>query len=559
MMKTVDRRRFLAGSGVSAGAALLWRQSAWASSPAVETAYVNAKVWTGQGCRIFSDAIGVSGTRIVALGEDAVRAGSDRRTRIVDLDGAFVTPGFIDSHVHFVMASLQLGQPSLRDAADRADFERRIAGAARDLPAGQWLTGGNWDNDRWGGELPDRGWIDAATPHTPVAVVRYDLHMVLLNSRALDMLGIVPGIADVDGGVIGRDAAGRLTGIFKDAAKDMVMDRIPPASEAAIDAACRRGMALALGKGVTQVHEAGVDWRMFHSARRMQAAGALPLRVHAMVPLADWERLAAIVAEEGRGDDRVWWGGCKAVFDGSLGSRTALFYEPYLDDPSTRGIMVTDPEALAEGMLAADAAGMQLAVHAIGDRANDMVLDMMAKTAQANGARDRRFRIEHAQHLRPAALARFAKQQVIASVQPYHAIDDGRWAVRRIGPDRLETTYAFHALLENGARVCFGSDWPVAPLDPLTGLEAAVLRRTLDGANPGGWYPQQRVGLAAAMLAYTREAAFAAGHDTRTGSLTPGLLAGFVVWDRDLTTIPPDTLGTAQVLRTVVGGAIAHG
>ena len=259
MMKTVDRRRFLAGSGVSAGAALLWRQSAWASSPAVETAYVNAKVWTGQGCRIFSDAIGVSGTRIVALGEDAVRAGSDRRTRIVDLDGAFVTPGFIDSHVHFVMASLQLGQPSLRDAADRADFERRIAGAARDLPAGQWLTGGNWDNDRWGGELPDRGWIDAATPHTPVAVVRYDLHMVLLNSRALDMLGIVPGIADVDGGVIGRDAAGRLTGIFKDAAKDMVMDRIPPASEAAIDAACRRGMALALGKGAEVVVYEGLS------------------------------------------------------------------------------------------------------------------------------------------------------------------------------------------------------------------------------------------------------------------------------------------------------------
>lgn len=562
-MKRLDRRAFLsltAGAAVGPlAAAVPLRQAAWARGVPVDTILTNARIWTGEGRAVFTDALGLVDGRVAALGVEAARSLADKRTRVIDLGGAFVTPGFTDCHVHFTLASSMLGQPSLRDAADRGEFARRIGEAARALPPGTWIEGGNWDNDLWGGELPTRDWIDAVSPQTPVAVLRYDLHMALLNTRALEMLGLGDGTPDVAGGVIGRDAKGRLTGIFKDAAKDMALARIPARSAAQVDAANRRGIALALSKGVTQVHETGIDWNTFESARRMRAAGDLPMRFYAMTPLKDWARLRDVIAAEGRGDHFVRWGGCKVVFDGSLGSRTALFYEPYLDDPATRGITVTDPADLFDLARAADAAGLQIAAHAIGDRANDIVLDTLDQVAKANGPRDRRSRIEHAQHLNPASIGRFAQSGVIASVQPFHAVDDGRWAVRRIGPERLKTTYAFESLIRSGAHVCFGSDWPVAPIDPLTGLKAAVLRETLDGANPGGWYPEQRVEIHDALLAYTRGAAYAGAHEAHTGPLAPGRLADFVVWDRDLAATDPQQLDKARVVSTHIGGQRVHG
>ncbi|MCJ2178399.1 amidohydrolase [Novosphingobium album (ex Hu et al. 2023)] len=564
MTTTFDRRKFLvrsagAAAGMFATGLDFKRQAAFAAGIPVDTIFTNARIWTGEGRRVFTDAIGIIDGRIAALGLEAANSLASARTRRINLEGALVTPGFTDCHVHFTLASATLGQPSLRDAADKAEFTRRIAEAARAMMPGQWLQGGNWDNDRWGGELPTRDWIDAVTPNTPVAVVRYDLHMVLLNSAALKAIGIDDGIADVPGGVVGRDARGRLTGIFKDAAKDLVVGRIPTPRDAEIDAANRKGIALGISKGVTQVHEPGVSWETFHSARRMRAAGGLDMRFYAMTPLKDWEKLAAVVAEEGRGDEFVRWGGCKVVFDGSLGSRTALFYKPYFDDPATHGITVTDEADMRNWAIQADKAGFQISAHAIGDEANDIVLDMLAATARTNGPRDRRSRIEHAQHLAPSAIGRFAEQNVIASVQPFHAIDDGRWALRRIGEKRLETTYAFESLIASGAHVCFGSDWPVAPLDPLTGLKAAVLRETLDGANPDGWFPKQRVEIHDALLSYTRNAAYAGGSEADTGTLAPGRLADFVVWDEDLTTVDPDRLDQAKVMGTWLGGRKVFG
>lgn len=561
-MDRLDRRRFLS---LSAGVAAvpLMRQvvftPAFARSVPVDTIYTNARIWTGEGREIYTDAFGLVNGRIAALGTEATRSLASAKTRIVDLGGAFVTPGFTDCHTHFTMGSSQIGQPTLREAPDRAAFAQIMADAAKAMPAGNWILGGSWDNDRWGGELPTRDWIDAVTPNTPVAVTRYDLHMALLNTRALELLGLTDATPEVPGGVIVRDAKGRLTGIFKDAAKDMVLGRIPAPTDAQRDATNRRGIALAISKGVTQVHEPGIDWDTFHSVRRMRKAGELPMRFYAMTPLKDWTRLRDIIAAEGKGDEFVRWGGCKVVFDGSLGSRTALFYEAYLDDPSTRGITVTDPDELRELALDADAAGLQIAAHAIGDKANDTVLDILADVAAKNGPRDRRSRIEHAQHLNPASIGRFAEQDVIASVQPYHAVDDGRWAIRRIGAERLKTTYAFESLLRSGAHVSFGSDWPVAPLDPLTGLKAAVLRETLDGKNPKGWYPEQRVEIHDALLAYTRGAAYAGRHEAHTGTLAPGRLADFVVWDRDLTRIDAETLEAAKVVSTHVGGRKVFG
>lgn len=525
----------------------------------LDFAYVNARVWTGAGPAEFSDAIGVKGDRIVAVGADAVRAKSGKHTRIVDLDGAFVTPGFIDPHTHFVKASIMLSQPSLRDAATPRDLIDRIGAAARALPSGQWLEGGNWDQDRWGGEMPNRSWIDPVTPHTPVAVIRYDLHMLLLNSLALKLAGIDRNTPDVPGGVIERDERGEPTGIIKDAAKNLVLRAIGDPGHARIDAAVRQGIDLALSKGVTQVHTTELEWISFDSTRRIRAAGEPGIRFRHYLPLVDWQRQAKLVEDEGSGDDWVRWGGCKVVFDGSLGSRTALFYEPYLDDATTSGIVVTDPADLLRWMTDADRAGLQITAHAIGNRANDVVLDTMARVAKANGARDRRFRVEHVQHVTPETIARFARQDIIASVQPYHAVDDGRWAVRRIGEERLKTSFAFGSLLRSGAHMCIGSDWPVAPLDPLAAMKAAVVRETLDGKHPGGWYPEQRIGIAQAMRAHIAEGAYAGFAEDRLGAIRPGHLADFVGFDRNLLATDPHSLDRARVLRTIVGGVQRYG
>ncbi|MDH7637720.1 amidohydrolase [Sphingomonas oryzagri] len=552
----VDRRSLLAGS---AAALLGTRSLAAMAGRTLDIAYVNARVWTGRSATDRSDAIGIVGNRIAVVGAAAVHARTGKTTQIVDLGGAFVVPGFTDCHTHFTMGSLRLSQVALDTAMTPAEFTAQMGAAASKIPQGRWLQGGGWDADRWGGEMPTRAWIDAATPDTPVAVYRYDLHMMLLNSVALKAVGIDRNTPDVPGGVIVRDKNGDPTGLVKDAAKDLVVSRIPPPSAAEIDAAFRAGIALGLSKGVTRVHCPEIDWNTFDTLRREHYDGHAGMRFRVFNPLRDWEKTVALVKAEGHGNDWFCWGASKVVFDGSLGSRTALFYEPYLDDPTTNGITVTKREDLREWMGEADKAGLQVAAHAIGDEANDIVLDTMAEVAAANGERDRRFRIEHAQSLTPAALPRFAKQKVIASVQPYHAIDDGRWAIKRIGPERLTRTYAFESLIASGAHVCMGSDWPVAPLDPLTGIPAAVLRETLDGKNPSGWYPEQRVSLSATLMGYTREAAYASFCEDRMGQIAPGYLADLTVIDYDLFAMDKEKLGQAKVIRTIVDGVQRFG
>jgi predicted amidohydrolase YtcJ len=549
----IGRRTLLALAGGTVAAAVS-RPVFAKGGDTLDTAYINGRIWTSAGPATFSDAIGVKGDRIAAIGADAVRSRTGKATQVVDLKGAFVTPGFIDPHVHFVIGSTMLSQPSLRDAANPREFVERIAAAAKALPKGQWLEGGNWDQDRWGGEMPHKDWIDAVTPDTPVAVIRYDLHMLFLNSLALKLAGIDRNTPDVPGGVIERDAKGEPTGIVKDAAKDLAIRAIGTPTPDQIDATVRHGIDVALSKGVTQVHPTELDTISFDATRRLRAKSETGLRFRHYLPLKNWEKQVALIKDEGRGDDWVQWGACKVVFDGSLGSRTARFYEAYADDPATRGIIVTDPADLKAWITGADKAGLQVTTHAIGDEANDIVLDTLAAVAKVNGPRDRRFRVEHVQHMKPHAIARFKEQGVIASVQPYHAIDDGRWAVRRIGEERLKTSFAFGSLVRSGAHVCMGSDWPVAPVDPLTGLEAAVDRETLDGLNPDGWFPEQRVTLAQAMHSYTQEGAYAGFNEEKMGAILPGFLADFVVWDSDLMTIDSHKLPTAKVLRTIVGG-----
>ncbi len=529
------------------------------SPPAADAIVINANIWTGNPEQPTATALAIADGRIVAAGdENEIGEWADAATEIIDLNGHFVTPGFIDNHTHFLGGGHNLAGVRLRNAATPAEFIRRIRDYAATLPPGEWITGGEWDHEAWGGELPRKEWIDSITPDNPVFVSRLDGHMALANSLTLELAGITPASVSPEGGTIVKDPAnGQPTGILKDEAMNPVYRVMPDPGKAVFDEMFNRAQAHALSLGVTQVHDVGSygGWPDLNTYQRAKADGRLNMRIYAFVPLASWQRLSQYIAENGRGDDRLRWGGLKGFVDGSLGSTTAWFYEPYNDEPGTSGFPVTDTLLLRRLILQADSAGLHLAIHAIGDRANDWLLDVFAEASERNPAHaQRRFRIEHAQHLSPAAIGRFASQNVIPSMQPYHAIDDGRWAEKRIGPERIKTTYAFRSLLDAGARLTFGSDWTVAPLSPLEGIFAAVTRRTLDGKNPGGWVPEQKITVEEALRCYTANNAYAGFQEEKLGMLKPGMLADFVVLSDNLLKIPPEDIAGVTVLRTFVDG-----
>ncbi|MGZ8468623.1 MAG: amidohydrolase [Gemmatirosa sp.] len=528
-----------------------------ANASAVSLAVVNARVWTGNPRRPWADAVAVQGDRLAAVGSSAeVRKLAGPAARVIDAGGQFLVPGFIDAHVHFVAGGFRLASVQLRDARTPAEFVARIRAFAATVPKGTWIQGGDWDHEQWGGELPTRAWLDSVTPDHPVWVNRLDGHMALANSAALRAAGVTRDTRDVAGGTIVRDARGEPTGVLKDNAMELVDRTVPPPDPALADGALDAAMSYVARQGVTPVHHMG-GWDDLAVFDRAHRAGRLRTRVYAAVPLSTWERLRDTVAARGRGDAWLRIGGLKGFVDGSLGSHTAAMLEPFTDVPHDRGLFVTPPEALYAWTKGADAAGLQVMVHAIGDSAIRTQLDVFARVARENGPRDRRFRIEHAQHIAPADVPRFGALGVIASMQPYHAIDDGRWAEKVIGPARAQGTYAFRALLDTGATVAFGSDWFVAPPTPLEGIYAAVTRRTLDGAHPDGWVPTQKITVEEALRAYTRGGAYAAFDEAERGTLERGKLADFVLVDRDLTRVPPETIRDAQVVLTVVGGRVA--
>ncbi len=522
---------------------------------AVTLAVVNARVWTGDARRPWADAVAVRGDRLAAVGSGAEVRKLAAGARVVDAHGAMLVPGLIDAHVHFIDGGFRLASVQLRDAATPAEFVARIGAFAATAPAGTWVTGGDWDHERWGGALPERAWIDSVSPTTPVWINRLDGHMSLANSAALRAAGVTRATPDVAGGTIVRDRAGEPTGVLKDNAMALVDRVVPEPTDAQSDAALDAAMRYVAERGVTAVHHMG-GWGDLATFERAHRAGRLRTRVSAAVPLDTWERLRDTVAARGRGDAWLRIGGLKGFVDGSLGSHTAAMLAPFTDAPSDSGLLVNTAADLYAWTRGADAAGLQVIVHAIGDRAIRTQLDVFERVERENGPRDRRFRIEHAQHVAPADLPRFARLGVVASMQPYHAIDDGRWAERVIGAERARTTYAFRSLLDAGARLAFGSDWFVAPPAPLEGIYAAVTRRTLDDAHPGGWVPEQRITVEEALRAYTAGAAFAGFAERDVGTLERGKLADFVLIDRDLTRVPPETIRDARVLMTVVGGRV---
>lgn len=530
-----------------------------ATGPRPADLVIYGRVWTGDSAQPWAQAVAVAHDTIAAVGDSATLSkllGSG--TRVIHNGKAMVVPGFMDGHLHFTGGGFQLASVDLRPANSPEEFIDRLKAFAVERQPGEWILGGDWDHERWpGAPLPRREWIDSVTPNNPVFVNRLDGHMGLANSAALRAAKITSATKDIRGGVIVRDPrTGEPTGILKDEAMGPVLRAIPEPTAAQRDAALRRALAFAASKGVTAFAHVSVDPADLGTYLRAKQAGALTARAALYFPLETWRAVADTVARLGRGDDWVWIGGVKGYVDGSLGSTTALFYSPYNDDPRTSGMLVTPEDSLRAWIGAADSAGLQVAVHAIGERANGLLLSIYDSVTRAHGPRDRRFRIEHAQHLRRADIIRLAESGVIASMQPYHVIDDGRWAEKRIGPERIKTTYAFRSLLDNRAHLAFGSDWTVAPIDPLLGIYAAVTRRTLDGKHPNGWVPREKITVDEALRAYTSGNAWGVFAEDRRGKLAPGYDADLVLLDQDLTAIPPDALERVVVRTTVVGGKV---
>ena len=530
------------------------------SSGPVTLAVVNARIWTGDSARPWADGLAVRGDRIAAVGSSAEIRKLARDAEVIDAGGMMVVPGFIDAHVHFIDGGFRLSSVQLRDARTPAEFIARVKAFAATAPKGTWISGGDWDHEGWGGELPTRAWIDSVSPDHPVWVNRLDGHMKLANSAALAAAGVSKLTADVGGGTIVRLPNGEPAGIFKDNAMELIDAKVPDPSPALEDRALDTAMTYVASHGVTSVHNVGSanartgSWNDLVVFQRAKAAGRLRTRIYSAVPLSTWQQLRDTIAVHGRGDAWLKIGGLKGFVDGSLGSHTAAMFAPFTDAAHDSGFFVTAAESLYAWTAGADKAGLQVMVHAIGDRAIATQLDIFARVARENGPRDRRFRIEHAQHIAPADIRRFKELDVVASMQPYHAIDDGRWADGVIGPERAKGTYAFRSLLDDKARLAFGSDWFVAPPIPLEGLYAAVTRRTLDDRRPGGWVPEQKISVEEALRAYTSGSAYAAFDEHDRGILRLGMLADFVVLDRDLTKIAVETIRDVQVMRTVVGG-----
>lgn len=529
---------------------------------------VHGRIWTENPSQPEAEAIAVRGNRILAVGTSAkILKWAGKHARVIDLKGKRVVPGFNDAHTHFMDAADALTSVHLQGARTPQEFRSRVAAFVKTMPAGEWMTHGNWSAEGWpDGELPTHALIDDVTPINPVAVWSVDGHSVLANALAMQIAGVGRETKDVVGGVIVRDAGGAPTGFFRDAATALIASKMPPMTEVQMHRATTAGLNYAAEHGVTSLQSlAGYigDDRQFgflHFWQRAEEEKWLTVRISVYPAIEEWQQVAQ-EKQSPRKNALVRLGGVKAFADGSMGSHTAWLSYPYEDQPQTAGIAsaeLHDSAKLLSEIVAADAAGVQVAIHAIGDKANHEVLNLFEQAEAVQPSSTHRFRIEHAQLLQTEDMQRFARLHVIASMQPYHEATAGVWAEKRIGKERSARAYAWRSLLDNGTTLAFGSDWPVAPMDPLMGIYAATTRRTLDGKNSTGWMPQQRVTVTEAVHAYTLGAAYAEFQEKEKGSLEPGKLADVVVLTDDIFRVDPVLIEKARINMTIFNGKVVY-
>ncbi len=513
--------------------------------------YYNGNIWTGNSHRPSAEFIAVKGNKILSVGIHYTSL-QGPETEMINLFGEFVVPGFMDNHTHFMSGGFQLMSINLRDVSNKDEFIQKVKDYVANVQPGTWIQGGDWDHEMWGGELPSKEWIDSFTQDIPVFLGRLDGHMALANSKALELAGVTNDTPDPPGGLIERDENGEPTGILRDEAEGLISVVIPPASDEEIDLALQKAMAYAASIGVTQVHDM-CSWKDLKTYKRNK--DDLTLRIYALPWVTNWKKIIDYNKDHGPGDDMLRWHGMKAMMDGSLGSRTAWMHDHYKDDPTTKGLLVAaDTVEFRKILREVDKAGIQFAVHAIGTRANEWILDEFDAIEAEHGERDRRPRVEHAQHLTPRDMKRFSANGVIASMQPTSIYDDAAWAYKRVDDSVLAGTYIFRSLLNDGATLTFGSDWTVTTLDPLMGIYTAVTRRSRDGKNPAGWYPDEKISVEDALRCYTINSAYAGFQEDKLGTLETGKLADFVVLSKDLLVINTDDILNTKVVRTVVNG-----
>lgn len=523
--------------------------AAWAQT--ADWVAVNGRIYTLNSAQPIASSIAVKGSRILSIGDDLGRhIGS--ATKRVDLKGATVVPGFIDSHGHVAGLGESLENLDFRNAAAVADVQKSVAEAAARRPKGEWIRGRAWDQTRWpGGQFPTAADLSKAAPDHPVYLTRVDGHAAWVNEKALHLADVNAATPDPPGGKIIRDAQRRPTGVLVDRAMALVNKRIPAPDDAAIERRIVRAAAECARLGLTGVHDAGVTAQQIAAYRRLIERGALPVRIYAMIGGEGqlWRDSAKRGPEVG---EYLTIRSIKLVADGALGSRGAALKQPYSDDAGNRGLILTAKADIERIAKEAVAANMQVNTHAIGDRANREVLE--AYGAALKGANDRRFRIEHAQIVDLADFPLFAKYSILASIQATHATSDMRWAEQRIGPKRIAGAYAWQRFLKGGVRIANGSDFPVEDANPLWGYYASVTRQDQEASPPGGWMPDQALTRDEALHSWTIDGAYAAFEEKQKGTLEPGKLADFVVLSQDILKVPPAEILKTKVTMTVLGG-----
>jgi len=531
------------------------------SSESEMTLYRNGRIYTNDASAPWAEAVLVRGEEIIAVGnDDEVSALTETGAKVVDLEKHFVMPGFNDAHVHIGGAGADWLAVRLFGAGTVGEMQKRLAAAVAAHKPGEWITGFGWDHTLWPEKkFPNRQQLDIVSPKNPVILTHVSGHVAVANSVALQIAGITKDSPNPPGGEIEKDQKGEPTGMLKEgAAMRLVESKIPAPTEEQR----RHGIELALGdiakNGVTSVQDNSA-WEDFLTYRALKNEGKLTVRVTEWLPFAaPLEKLQQMRRDGGTTDPWLRTGALKMVTDGALGSRTAAMLTPYSDDEKTSGILTMEPDKLRQLAIDRDKAGFQLNFHAIGDRANRIALDAFEAAAKANGPRDRRDRIEHAQVVAASDFARFARLQVIASMQPSHETSDMRWAEQRVGLDRAKGAYAWATMQKFGVRLAFGTDYDVEPISPFRGLYACVTRELPDGGPPGGWEPQEKISLGDCIRAYTSGSAYGEFMEGKKGELKEGEFADFIVLSNDLTKIEPREYTKTKVLRTVVGGRLVY-